>query len=67
VSGAVREERREDGVALLRLDNAAHRNALNDSMIAGLTVALRALADKVVRAAATKPEPAQPCRRAERR
>ncbi|GGG40484.1 hypothetical protein GCM10010964_30140 [Caldovatus sediminis] len=55
MSGAVREERREDGVALLRLDNAAHRNALNDSMIAGLTVALGALADEAVRAAGMNP------------
>jgi len=45
VTGVVREERHADGVVLLRLDNAAHRNALNDAMIAGLTAALRALAE----------------------
>jgi enoyl-CoA hydratase/carnithine racemase len=45
VSGAVRLERRADGVVVLRLDNPAHRNALNDAMIAALTASLRALAE----------------------
>ena len=44
MSGAVHEERRGDGVVLLRLDTAAHRNALNDAMIAALTEALDRLA-----------------------
>jgi enoyl-CoA hydratase/carnithine racemase len=45
VSGAVRQERRAEGAVVLRLDNPAHRNALNDAMIAALTGSLQALAE----------------------
>lgn len=47
MSSEVRQERRTDGVVLLRLDNPAHRNALNDGMIAGLIAAIRILAEDV--------------------
>ena len=43
MTGTVQEERRADGVVTLRLENAAHRNALNDAMIAALTGALQRL------------------------
>ena len=44
MSGTVKIERGAAGVVTLRLDNPAHRNALNDGMIAALTEAFRALA-----------------------
>lgn len=42
--GELRTERRADGVAVLTLDNPAHRNALNDGMIEAIIAAFRALA-----------------------
>jgi len=44
MSGAVHVERGASGVVTLRLDNPAHRNALNNSMIAALDDAFRSLA-----------------------
>lgn len=41
MSGQIRRELRPDGVALLTLDNPAHRNALNNPMIAALTTAFQ--------------------------
>ena len=41
--GAVHNERRADGVAVVTLDNPAHRNALNDGMIDTIIAAFGAL------------------------
>ena len=43
MSGTVHNDRRADGVAVLTLDNPAHRNALNDGMIEALIAAFGAL------------------------
>ena len=42
MKGNIGSERDERGVTTLRIDNPAHRNALNNDMIASLTVAFRA-------------------------
>lgn len=44
MSGRVHVERDAAGVVTLRLDNPAHRNALNNGMIAAMTDAFRVLA-----------------------
>lgn len=44
MSGRIELERRDDGVAVLWIDNPTHRNALNNSLIDALTGHCRALA-----------------------
>ncbi len=44
MSGKIDIERRTDGVAVLWIDNPAHRNALNNTLIEALTAHFRALA-----------------------
>lgn len=45
MKGSIDVERDARGVTTFRIDNAAHRNALNNDMIASLTTAFRAAAD----------------------
>lgn len=45
MKGSIQIERGDRGVVTLRINNPAHRNALNDDMIAGLTAAFKAAAD----------------------
>lgn len=45
MNGSIGIERDERGVVTLRINNPAHRNALNDDMIAGLTAGFKAAAD----------------------
>ena len=45
MKGSIDVERDARGVTTFRIDNAAHRNALNNNMIASLTTAFRAAAD----------------------
>jgi enoyl-CoA hydratase/carnithine racemase len=46
MSGSINIERDQRGVVTLRIDNPAHRNALNNAMIAALTDAFRAVAEE---------------------
>lgn len=51
MSGCIEQARRDDGVALLWIDNQAHRNALNNDLIEALTAAIETLsADATCRA-----------------
>ena len=45
IKGKIGIERGERGIVTLRIDNVAHRNALNNDMIAALTAAFRAVAE----------------------
>ena len=45
MKGSIQIERDARGVTTLRIDNPAHRNALNNDMIAGLTAAFRGVAE----------------------
>jgi enoyl-CoA hydratase/carnithine racemase len=47
MSGKIELERRSDGVAILWIDNPAHRNALNNALIEALTLHYRTLAADV--------------------
>ena len=45
MKGSIQIERGERGIVTFRINNPAHRNALNDDMIAGLAAAFKAVAD----------------------